>query len=357
VLSQSKGAQFLQPLGKTEPWPYGVKFIDPMSLTYANVNLVPRLSQLSSRSNIDTSVQFGPFKLKIPILAAPMDTISGELMVRELFRLGALGVVPRPTNDQPKLTLELCQKLSRDGVEAIYAVGLKNGLSLSRQLKKIGAKMILLDIAHGGILKAVQTAVAIQKIGLSVLMGNIASYEQAQYYRKVGLKIARVGIGPGGLCTTRLVAGTGIGQLSAIFDIQRTGIEIVADGGIKYAGDVAKAIAAGAKVVMIGSLFAGTDEAPGEIIGNTKVARGQASLSYMNDRHIKTGEFRAAEGVQTTVARKGPVKHVINNLVGGLRSAMSYAGAANLSEFQQKAQFVLASEAVRRENQPHINQS
>ena len=355
MVKKQVSAHFLQPKGKIKPWPSGVNYLDPMSLTYTNVNLVPRLSDIKTRKNIDTSVKFGPFKLKIPILSGPMDTVTGEKMARTLHKLGGLAVMPRATFNQKSKNVKLCQKLSGDKVNAIWSIGFKDTEDYILKLKAVGAKMILIDIAHGGIQTAIQKAMKVKKMGVEVLMGNIANYEQAKFYKRHDLKYVRVGVGPGGLCTTRLVAGTGVGQLSAVLDVSATGVDVVADGGIRHPGDVAKAIAAGAKVVMIGSLLTGTDEAPGKIINNTKVARGQASNTYMKDNHVKINEFRAPEGIQTTVKLKGPAENTIHFLVGGLRSAMSYAGAKNLDEFHQKALFVLASEAVQKENLPHIN--
>jgi IMP dehydrogenase len=161
-------------------------------------------------------------------------------------------------------------------------------------------------------------------------------------------------VGGGGLCTTRLVAGTGFPQLSAVLETTASGLQIIADGGIKKPADVAKALGAGGSVVMIGSLLAGTEETPGEVVAGMKKARGQASEDFMNDRGLALGEFRAAEGIDTLVQVKGSAVHVLDDLCAGLRSAMSYAGAHTLAEFQQKAEFVLVSDSTKRENTPHI---
>jgi IMP dehydrogenase len=220
----------------------------------------------------------------------------------------------------------------------------------------LGAKALLLDVAHGGMKNIVETAEEIQnKLKITVIAGNIVSHDQAMTYKKAGLSIARVGVGGGGMCITRLVAGAGFPQLSAVFETVASGLEIIADGGIRKPADFAKAMAAGARVIMVGSMLAGTEEAPGEVVGGVKKARGQASEDYMKDNGSKLGEFRSAEGIMAMVPYKGSAEYIINDLVGGLRSAMSYVGAKNIEEFQTKAQFVTASHAAQGEGVAHIN--
>jgi IMP dehydrogenase len=338
--------------GKTSRWPH-LKSTSSTSLTYDDVLLLPQNSSITSRTEIDTSVTFGPFKLTLPVVSAPMDTIVGEKMVKKLAQLGALGTLPRsPINE----TLSICRRLSEQNIPAIYAVGLKDALENAKALKKHGAQMILVDVANGG-LTAVQeaTAAIVKKLKLHAFCGNIATFEQAVAYRKRGIPIARVGIGPGGLCTTRIKTGVGLPQLSAIFETKIPGLTICADGGIRKPGDVAKAIAAGASVVMIGSLFAGTEETPGEVQDGYKLARGQASESYMKDNHTTLDEHRTAEGISTLVKASGSVEHVIRDISGGLKSAMSYSNAQNLKAFQKNALFLIAnSPAASREANPHI---
>jgi IMP dehydrogenase len=203
--------------------------------------------------------------------------------------------------------------------------------------------------------KVIETAAEIQnRLQMTVIAGNIVSYDQAKAYKDAGLQIARVGVGPGGMCITRLVAGAGFPQLSAIWETTSAGVEVIADGGIRKPADFAKAIAAGAKVIMVGSMLAGTEEAPGEVVGGLKKARGQASEDYMKDRGTKLGEFRSAEGITAMVAYKGSAERIIDDLTGGLRSAMSYVGASTLAEFQEKTQFALISDSAQKEGVAHI---
>lgn len=344
---------FYKALGKTQQWP-NVDNVIPSSLTYDDVLLVPQDSDIKSRSEVDTTVRFGPYVLKKPIVPSPMDTLTGEKMVREFARLGALGTLPR---GEIFLNSKICKKMSNDDIPCIYAVGLKNGFNEAKSLVNSGAKVILVDVAHGAMLQAKELAREIKKkLKVFVVAGNIATYEQANEYKKYGIDIAKVGIGPGGLCITRLVTGSGFPQLSAVFETTSSGIPVVADGGIKKSGDFAKAIAAGATAIMCGSIFMGTDETPGEIKDGMKRARGQASLEYMKDTGVKSGEFRSAEGISIEVPIKGPVENVINDLMGGLRSAMTYSGARNIEEFQKKAIFSMVSPSVANESIPWLSE-
>jgi IMP dehydrogenase len=223
--------------------------------------------------------------------------------------------------------------------------------------------MVLVDIAHGGQARLVRLLAEMQSLpdlqGISFVTGNIATAAQARDYLDPPVAAyVRVGVGSGGLCTTRLIAGTGVGQLSAIFDVAGTGLPVIADGGVRHPGDVAKAIAAGAQVVMVGSLLAGTDETPGDAFddgtGPKKFVRGQASYSYMLDNKIEVDLTRAPEGESGLVPTKGSARTVLTQVSGGLRSAMSYTGATTLAEFRDRAVFTLVSNATLFENQPHI---
>jgi IMP dehydrogenase/GMP reductase len=343
---------FYKSLGEKEKWP-NISGTNPASLTYDDVLLVPQNSNIKSRTEVDTTVKFGPFNLSKPIITAPMDTIVGEKMVREFARLGGLGIIPRA---EIEINAEICTRFTKDNVNAVYAVGLRSGFEDAKILKEKGAKGILVDVANGGMQRTKDLARDIKKkLGLWTIAGNIVTYEEAKDYKNYAIDVARVGVGPGGLCITRLVAGTGFPQLSAIFETTASGIPVIADGGIKKPGDFAKAIAAGATLAMVGSLLAGADESPGKVINGHKVARGQASQSYMKDNGVETGEFRSAEGVTIKVPLKGPAENIVNDLIGGLRSAMAYSGAKNIAEFQRKAVFCKISSATLEENIPWLS--
>lgn len=346
---------FLGPLNQEYVWP-SIPHLDAMSITYGDVLLSPRSeTNVVSRKDVDTTVYLGPFELKSPVITAPMDTISGELMIRRMNDLGAIGTLPR--NIDFKSNIEMCERFSNENIACVYAIGLRDAYEEAAELKKRGAKMVLIDVAHGGQHRVAIAAAEIrEKLDMFVMAGNVATYEQALFFKKYGIDYARVGVGPGGLCTTRLVAATGIPQLSAIFETVSAGIKnIIADGGIKHPGDVAKAVAAGATVVMIGSMFGGTVETPGEIVNGYKIVRGQASHDYMIDYNVPVDGSRTPEGISTKVRAKGSVLDEMLKITGGLRSAMSYTGAHTIPEFQEKARFVVVSSSSQRENLPHIH--
>lgn len=283
-------------------------------------------------------------------------------MIRKLGEVGALGTLPR---GDLKERLSICERLSKDKVPCVYAVGVKeqgtDSVTVAKEFKKRGAKAVLLDIAHGGMISVLEVAKNIKKeTGLFLVTGNIADSEQAKEYatKKWGIDAVRVGVGPGGVCSTRIQTGVGYPQLAAISEtstiLRKAGIQVIADGGIREPGDVVKAFAAGADIAMIGSFFGGTEETPGEIINGMKIVRGQASKSYMKDNGILTGEHRTAEGVTTEVPAKGSVVHAVYDITGGLRSAMSYTGAKDLTTLRERARFILVSSAARYESIPHL---
>lgn len=344
--------EFYIGLGRTETWP-DISHAPPSSLTYDDVIIPPRNSEIESRRDIDTSVQFGPYTLRVPVVSAPMDTVTGMRMVMRLASLGAIGALPRGLSNVEDVLL-VAERLSNDKVPCLYSIGLSSPVDDARKLKERGAEMVLIDVAHGGMEKVKRTAGEIKnKLDMFVVAGNIATYEQAKEYKKYGIDYARVGVGPGGACTTRIQTGVGFPQLSAIFETTEAGIFVIADGGIRQPGDAAKALAAGAKMIMIGSMLAGTDEAPGRVKNGMKYFRGQASKGYMNDRN-NLADWRTEEGIETMVPLKGPAEKVLIDIIGGIRSGMSYVGARNLDEFRERAQFALVSSAALQEAQPHV---
>ncbi|MEJ2624358.1 MAG: IMP dehydrogenase [Pseudolabrys sp.] len=255
-------------------------------------------------------------------------------------------------------------------VAAATTVGDK-GFIRTEALVDAGVDLVVVDTAHGHSRSVLEAVTRIKKLSNSVqvVAGNVATRDGAQALIDCGADSIKVGIGPGSICTTRIVAGVGVPQLTAIMDCveaaKASGIPVVADGGIKFSGDLAKALAAGADVAMVGSLLAGTDETPGEVFlyqgRSYKSYRGMGSVAAMArgsaDRYfqqdIKDALKLVPEGVEGQVGYKGPVANVLHQLAGGLRAAMGYAGAKTLDEFHDKAQFVRISGAGLRESHVH----
>ncbi|MBM3489959.1 MAG: IMP dehydrogenase [Alphaproteobacteria bacterium] len=246
-----------------------------------------------------------------------------------------------------------------------------DGVERTMALVEAGADLIVVDTAHGHSQRVLDTVNAIKKRSNSVQLvgGNVATAEGAKALIDAGVDAVKVGIGPGSICTTRVVAGVGVPQLTALMDVvevcRKYDIPAISDGGIKFSGDLAKAMAAGAACAMLGALFAGTDEAPGEVIlyqgRSYKSYRGMGSLGAMArgsaDRYFQE-EIRedlklVPEGVEGRVPHKGPVAHVIHQLIGGLRAAMGYTGCASIEELHRRCSFVRITQAGHRESHVH----
>ena len=245
------------------------------------------------------------------------------------------------------------------------------GFERAQLLMDAGADVIVVDTAHGHSIHVVEQVRRIKKLSnkVQIIAGNVATAEAVKALIDAGADAVKVGIGPGSICTTRVVAGVGVPQLSAVMDCAeaaaKANVPVIADGGIKLSGDLAKALAAGAHVVMIGSLLAGTDESPGEVYlyngRSYKSYRGMGSVGAMArgsaDRYfqqeVKDSLKLVPEGIEGQVPHKGPVAAVVHQLVGGLRAAMGYVGAANLKELQTRAEFIRITGAGMRESHVH----
>lgn len=255
-------------------------------------------------------------------------------------------------------------------VGAALGVG-EEALAAAEIFIDAGADVLVVDTAHGHSRSVIETVRALRKRhpGVPLIAGNIATGEAAEALIEAGADGVKVGVGPGSICTTRVVAGIGVPQLTAIMDAARVahkkGKTVIADGGIRYSGDVAKAIAAGADSVMIGSLFAGTDESPGEVViyrgRSFKSYRGMGSLGAMKEGRSRERYFQqdrpdeklVPEGIEGLVPYKGPLGGVVQQLVGGLRAGMGYVGAADITELQAKSRFVKITAAGVKESHPH----
>ena len=341
------------------------------ALTFDDVTLAPKYSEILP-SEVNTSVNLTKnLKLKIPLLSSAMDTVTESDMAIAIAKAGGIGVIHRNL-DIKKQVLEI-KKVKKYKLLIGAAVGASIAeFDRAKAILKEGVDLIVVDTAHGHTKKVGEIVKYIKKIkakNTALCAGNIATPEAAKFLIKLGVDIIKVGIGPGSICTTRLVAGIGVPQLSAILSvrngIKNKNIKIISDGGIKYSGDLAKAFAAGADAVMIGSLFAGTDETPGKLIKKNgklfKSFRGMGSVGAMNkgsaDRYFQTKQKDTSkyvpEGVEGFVKYKGDVGSIIFKLIGGLKSSMGYLGSKEIVKLRNKPQFVKITKAGFYESMVH----
>ncbi len=341
------------------------------ALTFDDVTLVPKYSEVLP-SEVDTSIKLTKFlKLKIPLLSSAMDTVTESKMAIAIAKAGGLGIIHRNLDIKKQVNEVKKVKKLRLLVGAAVGAGPRE-VERAEALLKENLDMIVVDTAHGHTKKVFEIISFIKRKKnkkTALCAGNIATPEAAKFLFKAGVDVIKVGIGPGSICTTRLVAGIGVPQLSAILNVRRgaknKNVKIISDGGIKYSGDLAKAFAAGADAVMIGSLFAGTDETPGKLIKKNgklyKSFRGMGSVGAMNkgsaDRYFqlkqKDQSKYVPEGVEGLAKYKGKVDKIIFKLVGGLRSSMGYLGSKQIKYLRSKPQFVKITKAGFYESMVH----
>jgi len=341
------------------------------ALTFDDVTLAPKYSEILP-SEVNTNTQLAPkLKLNIPLLSSAMDTVTESKMAIAIAKAGGIGVIHRNLNIKNQI-LEI-KKVKKQKLLVGAAVGAgPNEFDRAKAIIQEGVDLIVVDTAHGHTKKVGEIIKFIKKLKnnkITLCAGNIATPDAAKFLIKLGVDIIKVGIGPGSICTTRLVAGIGVPQLSAILSVRNglknKNVKIISDGGIKYSGDLAKAFAAGADAVMIGSLFAGTDETPGKLIKKNgklfKSFRGMGSVGAMNkgsaDRYFQTKQKDASkyvpEGVEGFVKYKGDVGSIIYKLIGGLKSSMGYLGSKNIAKLRIKPNFVKITKAGFYESMVH----
>ena len=341
------------------------------ALTFDDVTLVPKYSEILP-SEVDTSIKITEFlKLKIPLISSAMDTVTESKMAISIAKAGGLGIIHRNLNISKQISEIKKVKKNKLLVGAAVGAG-ANEFERAERILRENVNMIVVDTAHGHTKKVSEIIKFIKKKKNKktvLCAGNIATPEAAKFLLKLGVDVIKVGIGPGSICTTRLVAGIGVPQLSAILavrnGIKNKNLKIISDGGIKYSGDLAKAFAAGADAVMIGSLFAGTDEAPGKLIKKNgkffKSFRGMGSVGAMNkgsaDRYFQSKQKNLSkyvpEGVEGFAKYKGKVSNVIFKLVGGLKSSMGYLGSKQIKYLRNKPKFVKITKAGFYESMVH----
>jgi len=347
--------------------------MDPIkeALTFDDVTLAPKYSEVLP-SDVDTSIKLTKnIKLKVPLLSSAMDTVTESKMCIAIAEAGGIGVIHRNLDIKTQVAEIRRVKKQKLIVGAAVGAGV-NEFERAKHILKENIDLIVVDTAHGHTKKVADIIKKIKKIKpkkTALCAGNIATAEAAKFLIKLGVDIIKVGIGPGSICTTRLVAGIGVPQLSAILNVKnglgKRKTLIIADGGIKFSGDIAKALSAGADAVMIGSLFAGTDEAPGKIIKRDgklfKSFRGMGSIGAMNkgsaDRYFQKKQSDSSkyvpEGVEGLIKYKGQVSKIIYKLVGGLRSSMGYLGCKQIKNLKNKPKFVKITKAGFYESMVH----
>lgn len=356
-------------------------------LTFDDVLLIPAESHVLP-NEVDLQTELAPnLKLKIPLISAGMDTVTEGAMAIAIALQGGLGVIHKNmsisaqagevANVKNVVVPSNVAKAAVDNQNRLLvaaAIGVTSDtFERAEALLEKGADAIVIDTAHGhsaGVLRKIKE-IRSHFPKVTLIAGNIATGDAARALFDAGVDIVKVGIGPGSICTTRVVAGVGVPQITAIYDAATAAQEyqkpIIADGGMQYSGDIVKALGAGGNAVMLGSMLAGTTEAPGEIFESEgqkfKTYRGMGSVGAMaqahgsSDRYFQGGVNEAnklvPEGVEARVPYKGDVSDIVFQIIGGLRSGMGYVGAATIAELRENAQFVKITNAGLRESHPH----
>ena len=356
-------------------------------LTFDDVLLIPAESHVLP-NEVDLHTQLAPnLKLNIPIISAGMDTVTEGAMAIAIALQGGLGVIHKNMSISAQAgevanvkNVVVPSNITKAAVDdnnhllVAAAIGVTSDtFERAEALIEKGADAIVIDTAHGhsaGVLRKIKE-IRDHFPHVTLIAGNIATGDAARALFDAGVDIVKVGIGPGSICTTRIVAGVGVPQITAIYDAATAAREyhkpIIADGGMKYSGDIVKALAAGGNAVMLGSMLSGTTEAPGEVFESDgqkyKTYRGMGSVGAMaqahgsSDRYFQGGVNEAnklvPEGVEARVEYKGDVSDIIFQIIGGLRSGMGYVGAATIADLRENAQFVKITNAGLRESHPH----
>lgn len=359
------------------------KILEKDALTFDDVLLVPQYSEITpDMADVSTKLT-NTFKMNVPFLSAAMDTVSEHKLVTALALAGGLGVIHKNMSiaDQAK-EVEMVKNYEFDNEKnkrvlidkkGRLCVGAAIGVTADMMdrvhaLMDAGVDVFVLDSAHGdskNIINAIKN-LRLEYPSMELIAGNVATYEGALDLMKAGASAVKVGMGPGSICTTRIIAGIGVPQLQAVMDCARASKEmnvpIIADGGIKYSGDVVKALAAGANTVMLGGLFATCEEAPGDIYESNgkkyRTYRGMGSIEAMakgsTDRYFQTGHKKfVAEGVQGIVEVKTTVEELVFQLIGGLKAGMGYCGSRDIPTLQEKGTFIKITNNALLESHPH----
>lgn len=333
------------------------------AITFDDVLLVPNYNHYASRRVVDISStdETGKLQLELPVMTSNMDTITEDAMANFISKKGGIGVLHRFMDIDANVSMfKKCPE------KTFVSIGCnEQEMERAKALADANAGFFCIDVAHAHARYVGQTLKSLRELlgkEACIMVGNVATYAGADYLASCGADIIKVGIGGGSVCTTRIKTGFGVPNLTAIAECARVGRSVVADGGIKAPGDIVKALAFGADFVMVGSMLSGTAPTPGEVKTRTDAAgnvikyknyRGMASREVADDYLGGVAEWRTAEGVSTEVMYKENQEEIIGDIIGGLRSGLTYGGAASLRELQRKLNYVEVSPAGRAESLPH----
>jgi IMP dehydrogenase len=333
------------------------------AITYDDVLLVPSYNHWESRRVVDISMidKSEKLKLGLPVMTSNMDTITEEGMANYMGDKGGVGVLHRFMNIDDNVAMFKACKFP-----TFVSIGCSNDdLMRADALKDAGAELFCIDVAHAHAKYVGRTLEYLRDLvgkDACIMAGNVATYAGADYLASCSADIIKVGIGGGSVCSTRIKTGFGVPNLTAIKHCTRVDRSIVADGGIRTPGDIVKALAFGADFVMVGSMLAGTRPTPGPVLtrrdrdGNetrVKVYRGMASSDVEDEYHGGMAEWKTAEGVSTDVPYREDEDQIVADIVGGLRSGLTYGGAITIRELQRKLDYIRISAAAKTESMPH----
>jgi len=326
--------------------------------TLDDILLRPQYSEIRSRSEVDLTTDLGKgVVLKFPIISSPMDTVTDAKMATRLALCGGLGIIHRYNSIARQSAAVRIASYDSNGGNVGAAVGTTGDyLERAQELVGAGANVICIDVAHGHHIMVKKALAKLKKIlpdKVHIMAGNVATRDGFEALQHWGADSIRCGVGGGSACSTRIQTGHGVSNLQTLLEVTRhaTTSKIILDGGIKGAGDIVKAIAVGADAVMIGSLLAGTDASPGEVVDGRKVYRGMASKEAQIDWR---GKAAASEGVVGSVKYSGLLENYIEELCGNIKSGCSYSGVRKLSDLAIYAQWDYVSSATQAESRPHV---
>lgn len=332
--------------------------MEQQALTYDDVLMVPSYNHYESRRSVDISVtdRTGKLHLDLPLMTANMDTITEHEMAGFIAKHGGVGVLHRFLSVERSV-----EEYRKSPKHTFVSVGTADSeVERAEALRAAGAEYFCVDVAHahgryvGRVLKKVRDMLP----NACIMAGNVATYAGADYLASCGADIVKVGIGAGSVCTTRIKTGFGVPMLTAIQECARADRSLVADGGIRTPGDIVKALAFGADFVMIGGMLAGTRPTPGDVETSSggsrvKVYRGMASREAQEDYLGVMPEWKTAEGITAEVPYREDEEDILADIIGGLRSGLTYGGSSNIHELQRKLNYVTVSQAGRIESLPH----